>query len=245
MRIKLEVIALSLEDALAAEEGGADRIELIAAMEEGGLTPPIDLAERVAARTKLDVQVMVRPHGRSFAYAEPELERMAEDIRAIRRLGKPGIVLGCLTPDKRADSRALSRLLDEAGESNVTFHRAIDEAADLEQAYRELGAFPSIRRVLTSGGAPAAPEGAALIRRLRQLEAAMPGAPAVMAGSGLTIGTLPRFLAETGVREVHLGTGVRSLDGAGRSRVDPRKVAKVRELLDRMSARQRAYPNAP
>lgn len=239
MRIKLEVIALSLEDALAAEEGGADRIELIAAMEEGGLTPPIELAERVAARTKLDMQVMVRPHGRSFVYGEPELERMAEDIRAIRRLDKPGFVLGCLTPDKRVDSRALSRLFAETGESGarVTFHRAIDEAADLEQAYRELGAFPAIRRVLTSGGAPAAPAGAALIRRLRQLEAAMPGTPAVMAGSGLTIETLPGFLVETGVREVHLGTGVRSLDGAGRSRVDPRKVAKVRELLDRMPTR--------
>jgi copper homeostasis protein len=113
--LKLEVIAVTLEDALAAEAGGANRIEVIAAPEEGGLTPSSGLVEDMLRSVSIDVQVTIRPHSRSFAYGESEFEQMAADIERIRRLDRPGIVVGCLTP------RLLPAFLEAADVREVHF----------------------------------------------------------------------------------------------------------------------------
>lgn len=165
----LEVIATSVEDAIAAAAGGADRIEVIADPAVGGLTPPLSLVEDIMDAVSLDIQVMIRPHARSFVYTEQELSYMAGQISAIRSLGRPGIVVGCLTDAGEVDERGLAFLLSYAPGMDVTFHRALDEAADLLAAYKAVARFSAVRRVLTSGGAAVAPGGADAIAALVRL----------------------------------------------------------------------------
>lgn len=162
----LEVIATSVEDAIAAAANGADRIEIIAEPAVGGLTPPLALVEDIMDAVSLDIQVMIRPHARTFVYTEQELSYMAGQISAIRSLGRPGIVVGCLTDTGAVDERGLAFLLSYAAGMDVTFHRALDEAADLRSAYAAIARFPAVRRVLTSGGAAVAPDGADAIAAL-------------------------------------------------------------------------------
>ena len=134
----LEVIATSVADAVLAQEHGADRIELISGIMEGGVTPSIGLIERVLQAVTIPVHVMVRPHANSFCYNEEDLAVMVRDIDCIRKLGAAGVVLGALTSDKRVDTSALQMLLREIGQTNVIFHRAFDELQDQPSALVEL-----------------------------------------------------------------------------------------------------------
>ncbi|GAB2694612.1 copper homeostasis protein CutC [Paenibacillus thermoaerophilus] len=239
----LEVIATTLTDAAKAEAGGADRIELATALAEGGLTPSWGLVERTALTVSIPIQVMIRPHSRSFVYDVADVLTMLADIRAVRAIrervrdeakkrraadgGEPpafGIALGCLTRAGRIDETVLQRLLEEAGDLDVTFHRAFDETADLEEAYKTLSRYPGVRRVLTSGGKPSAPDSAVQLRRLVELGA--DSHVQIMAGGGLTPETLPVFLRDTGVREVHVGKAARGARGLA----DPVLSGRVRAL---------------
>ena len=123
----LEIIATSVADAIAAERSGADRLELCAALSEGGLTPSLGLVEAVVQAVDIPVHVIVRPHSRTFQYDESDLAVMLADIRYIKQAGAAGIVIGVLNEDNKVNTEALSRLLKEAGEMKVTFHRAFDE----------------------------------------------------------------------------------------------------------------------
>ncbi|WP_327204769.1 copper homeostasis protein CutC [Paenibacillus sp. DMB20] len=132
----LEVIATTLQDALTAEACGADRIELITAITEGGLTPSIGLVDRVTSRVGIPVNVMIRPHSRSFVADGEDMETMLADIEAIRRsTGAAGVVLGPLSSNGTVDEEALRRLLSAAGSLDITYHRAFDEITDQPAAY--------------------------------------------------------------------------------------------------------------
>ncbi|RXZ82471.1 copper homeostasis protein CutC [Paenibacillaceae bacterium] len=204
----LEVIATSVLDAKLAEEGGAGRIELISGICEGGVTPSLGLIERVVKSVSIPVNVMVRPHANSFCYDEDDLLTMIRDIQEIRRVGAAGIVLGTLTPAGEVDEAALQRLLEVAGDLSVTFHRAFDEVEDQQSTLRLLSGYRQIDRILTSGGQRSALDAVEPIRQLNRLGEEL--SIKILAGSGLTIDALPGFIQETGVSEVHLGTGVRS-----------------------------------
>ncbi|MBO7747627.1 copper homeostasis protein CutC, partial [Paenibacillus sp. MWE-103] len=203
----LEVIALTPEDAAIAAAHGADRVEFVSAMEEGGLTPAAADVEQAAAEAGIPVHVMIRSHSRSFDYDEADMKRMMRDMRSLRLAGASAFVLGTLTPARTVDEEKLKRLLDAADGLPVTFHRAFDETRDLEEAYETLARYPLIRAVLTSGGMPSVLEAGREIARLVRLAGA--AGPAVMAGSGLTPETAAGFARETGVRAVHFGSGVR------------------------------------
>ena len=249
----LEVIATTVTDALAAVEGGADRIELVTGLAEGGLTPSYGLIEQVARNVDIPVQVMVRPHSQSFCYNGADVKTMIRDIRAIREirdmiadeqggighdvssaakgtasLPRIGIVLGCLTRERKIDMEVLQALLDEAGAMDVTFHRAFDDLVDQESAYHMLTRFSSIRRILTSGGKPSVLDAVGTIRRL--VELSRDSHVAILAGSGLTLEALPEFTRDTGVREIHFGSGVRGPRGI-LGTVDSDKVRAIK-LLD-------------
>ncbi|QGG54798.1 copper homeostasis protein CutC [Paenibacillus sp. B01] len=235
--MKLEIIATRPEDALAAERGGADRIELVSGMLEGGLTPSIGLAEAVAERASIPVNVMIRPHSLSFRYDREELAVMRADIRAIRRTRAAGIVLGALTAERTVDAAALELLLGEAEHLSVTFHRAFDEARDLEEALAALARYPQIDRILTSGGRRTAPEAAPELRRL--VQAAAGTGIEILAGSGIRAVGLEELVRETGVREVHAGSSVR-VDGHPLRQVLPERVRELRDILGRLEAERAA-----
>lgn len=219
--VVLEVIAVTLEDAVAAEAGGAQRIELIADYAEGGVTPSYGVIRMVRRAVRIPVYVMVRPRGGGFSYAPEEVEAMVEDARIARELGADGIVTGALTPDGAVDIAAMRRVL-EAARLPATFHRAIDVAPDMVGALRQAASLPYVERVLTSGGAPSAPDGAANIARLVALNSAVE----VMAGAGLTAANVAPLVAATGVQAVHFGAGARE-----NGRVCAKKVEQIRRTL--------------
>ena len=123
---KIEVCANGVESCLAAQEGGADRVELCAGIPEGGTTPSygeIKVARRVLTRTRL--HVIIRPRGGDFVYSPLEIERMEEDIDIARELGVDGIVLGCLTPEGGIDLDVNARLMEHTHGMSTTFHRCL------------------------------------------------------------------------------------------------------------------------
>ena len=199
MSILLEAAVESLDDALAAVDGGADRLELCASLDEGGLTPSESLIAEVVSRVAVPVFVMIRPRGGSFVYSTSELDVMRRDIDRARELDVDGFVFGVLNGSQRIDTIRTQSLIDAAGDLPVTFHRAfdrVDDQSDALEALVDLG----VTRVLTSGGAPSAIEG---LTRLRDLVDAADGRLAIMAGGGVRFQNVEEIVEETGVGEVH------------------------------------------
>lgn len=195
----LEIAANSLASARAAQDGGADRIELCAGLEVGGLTPSPGLLALVCGQLSIPVHVLIRPRGGDFAYSDDEHHTMLADIAHCRAAGCAGIVTGALDPGGSVDVARCRELVEAAGDLHVTFHRAIDVARDPEQALEDIIAL-GCRRVLSSGGAASAPLGADLLRRLLQRAA---GRITVMPGAGITAANIARLRRDTGATDFH------------------------------------------
>jgi len=199
----LEISVENLECALAAQRGGAHRLELCADLAAGGLTPSIELMRRVRAEARLPIFAMVRPRGGDFVYSEAEFESMRRDIDTCRELGMDGCVLGLLTEDRRIDVARTRKLVEFARPLPVTLHRAFDECADLEESLEEVVATGAAR-ILTSGGAPTAAEGLAA---LKELVADAGDRITILPGSGINASNIVEVARETGAREFHSGLG--------------------------------------
>ena len=210
---------------MAAERGGADRVELCSDLLEGGVTPSAGLLLQVRRRIGIPVFVLIRPRGGDFVYSSEEFETMREDIRQAQRLGADGIVLGVLEAHARVDVARTRELVELARPLPVTFHRAIDMTADPEAALDDVIKTGAVR-VLTSGGARNAMQGLANLACMVQ---ASQEEIAVMAGGGLSPETLPRVAEATGAAEFHA-----SLRTASRSPVEFRKQGvQMGEMRDR------------
>ncbi|GGD54254.1 copper homeostasis protein CutC [Caballeronia grimmiae] len=231
--ILLEVIATTVADARAAERAGANRIELVTAMGEGGLTPSIGLIEAVVDAVRIPVNVILRPHSRSFVYDADDYAVMLRDARAIVKARANAIVVGMLTPDGDVDIDGLSCIIDAADGLQVTFHRAFDEARDLRAAFDALLKLEPVTNVLTSGGKPSVLDAQDVIAKLVAQSSGT--RCTVLAGAGLTVDAVAPFVASTGVSAVHFGSGVR-IGGKGLAPVDASAVARVRTLLDAVNA---------
>ena len=202
----LEIAVQDVAGAMIARDAGADRVELCAALgATGGLTPSPGLIHGAAA-VGIDVHVLVRTRPGGFVYDDAELDVLVADVQAAVRFGAAGVVVGALRPDGSLDLAGTRRLVEAARAAeqaigravDVTFHRALDAAADPVTALAELGGL-GVDRVLTSGGAARAGDGVAV---LAALVAADTGVQ-VMAGGGVTVDAVPVILA-TGVHAVHL-----------------------------------------
>lgn len=199
--VVLECCVDSVASARAAQEGGADRLELCAALAVGGLTPSHGLITRVLSMAgSLPVLVLVRPRGGDFCYSTEELEVMAEDVRSAVALGAHGIVTGALEADGGMDVAAMTRLVACAGPVPVTFHRAIDVCSDALRAVEDCAAV-GVRRILTSGQAATALAGASAIRDM--VTAAGPHGIAVVAGGGVSEANVRALAEECGASEFH------------------------------------------
>jgi copper homeostasis protein len=198
--ILIEACLDSVPSALAAQAGGAGRIELCDNLVEGGTTPSAGTIELCKERLTIPVFVMIRPRGGEFLYSDVEFEVMRRDVAHAKALGADGVVLGLLTPDGRVDVERTRVLVEAARPLPVTFHRAIDVARDPEEALEALIAL-GVERVLTSGQAPTAPEGvdviATLVRRAQ-------GHIGILPGCGIDETNAAALVARTGVREVHV-----------------------------------------
>ena len=199
MAALLEICAGSLTSALAAQAGGAARIELCQGLELGGLTPSAGLLHAVRARVALPVLVLLRPRPGHFVYSPDEYAVLQTDLTTALNHGADGVVLGLLTPDHRVDVARTRALVVRAGQRPVTFHRAFDECDDLTQALEDVIAT-GCQRLLTSGGEPTAAAGQATLRKLVQQAA---GRIVIMPGAGLTPANIAGIATATGAAEFH------------------------------------------
>ncbi len=234
MKILLEICVDSFASAIAAEAGGADRIELCAAPDSGGVTPSHGLIGSVCSRLRIPVQVLVRPRPGGFRYSPDELAILRKDILAAKDLGAAGVVVGVLSARGTVDAPAMARLIRAARPMNVTFHRAFDQVAGRGSGLRTLVDL-GVERVLTTGGPRTAFAGRG---RLGELVESAGGRIAVMAGGGVTGSGVARIIAESGVREVHVGSAVTTFQKNGNGVflaregvVDPAKVKAFVRLL--------------
>ena len=206
---KFEICANSVESCLAAQEGGADRVELCAGIPEGGTTPSygeIKLARKLLTKTKL--HVIIRPRGGDFLYTPLELERMEEDIRICHELGVDGVVFGCLTEEGEIDREANRRLVELARPMSVTFHRAFDRTADPMKALEDIISL-GCNRILTSGQQPKAIDGISLLAQPEKKLKEYPLPPIqLLAGSGVNEENIRQIFDATGIHEYHFSARV-------------------------------------
>ena len=195
----LEVCIDCVESALAAQSGGAQRIEICGALASGGTTPSLGLIRQCVQRCQISAVAMIRPHDGGFVYSEDDLLTMLDDIAAVKTLGIQGIVLGALTADGDLDLPAMERLVEAAGDLEITFHRAFDVIRNPLKSLDQIMDL-GIDRLLTSGQATTAEKGAALIGQLVDSAA---GGITVMAGAGINSSNVKEIIKATGVTEVH------------------------------------------
>jgi len=198
-RSPLEIAAGSLASALAAQAGGADRVELCENLGEGGCTPSWGTLSMARDRLRIPLYVLIRPRAGDFLYDALERETMQRDIEACVRLGCDGVVIGALDADGNVDEATCRALVAAAGALGVTFHRAFDAARD-RRAALELIAALGCERVLTSGGQASAPQGAADIADIVGWAG---GRLRVMAGAGVNAGNVGALLRHSGADDVH------------------------------------------
>lgn len=199
MHYTFEICANSAESCVAAQAGGAHRVELCASMPEGGTTP--SFGEIRLARKLIDIRlhVIIRPRGGDFLYTPLELDIMEEDIHMARQAGADGVVFGCLTPEGDLDMPAMRRLMKISEGMSVTFHRAFDYVRSPEQVLEHLIDL-EVNRVLTSGQQPTAMQGASLLAELVRQAA---GRIVIMPGCGVNEWNIAELAACTGASEFH------------------------------------------
>lgn len=218
--VVVEAAVESLEEALAAAEIGADRIELCADLAVGGTTPSAGTIALACERLRVPVFVMVRTRGGDFTASPLEHEVMLRDVIAARTAGAHGVVLGILTPDARVDIERTRALVDAARPLPVTFHMAFDRARDRAEALDDLLAAGATR-ILTSGGAGRA---ARAVPVLRDLVRRAEGRLTIVAGGGVVAEDVGALVREAGVREVHARmTSAERMSGVVRAARESRK----------------------
>lgn len=195
----LEVCVENTDGLIAAQEAGADRVELCASLLEGGLTPSLGMVELALEAARIPIHVIVRPRGGDFLYSDIEFRAMRADVRALRGLGVAGVVVGCLTPEGEVDEARMAALVDDAGSLSVTCHRAFDMAAYPLLAVEAL-VRSKVDRVLTSGGHATAEAGAEMIAQVVQ---AAGGRLRVIACGGLDATNIARLRAACDPDEMH------------------------------------------
>jgi copper homeostasis protein len=200
--IRVEACVESLEAAVAAAVGGAQRIELCANLAAGGTSPAAATVAACLSQLAIPVFVMVRPRPGDFHYSAAEHAVMLDEIRRAKDAGAHGIVTGALRLGGTVDETLTRELIAAARPLPVTFHRAFDECPDVEKALETVIALGAAR-ILTSGQAATAPEGAATIAKLVRLAAGRIG---ILAGGGITGDNVAALVRTTRVREVHLST---------------------------------------
>lgn len=235
-KIVLEVCVDSVASAIAAQDGGADRVELCANLNEDGTTPSAGLIEVTRQNLSIGLHVLIRPRSGNFCYSEFEFETMKRDVAVARALGADGVVIGLLSTNGAIAFEWTRQLVVLARPLSVTFHRAFDvvtEPLKTLEALVELG----IERVLTSGQAHSALAG---LRLLAQLTEQAAGRISLMPASGINAQNIRQILAATGVNEIHVGSAVTTMTNdsapqlfaAPRRSVDRQKVLALRQCLN-------------
>ena len=229
-KITVEACANSILSALAGQAGGAVRIELCDNLEEGGLTPSLDKIQQARKVLTIQLYVIIRPRGGDFVYTKAEFKRMKRDVRLCGTAGCDGVVVGILTSQGDVDTRRCAELIRIAREFSmgVTFHRAFDASRDLFQSLEDI-IHLGCDRILTSGGKPSAPKGAAVIKRLIKRAA---GRISIMPGAGITVENCAKLIRTSGLKELH---GSFQSNYAGMQFTDTSKVKAIIKIANNIN----------
>jgi copper homeostasis protein len=220
----LEVIALNVRDAVAAEQGGADRLEVVADMAADGLTPAPETVAAIAAECPLPQMVMLRRDA-SFTAGSDMLDRLSRDAKALAQAGAAGFVFGFLDGAGAVDLAATEALIHAVSPLPWTFHRAVDHAADIQRSWRAVRLLPNLATVLTSGSPVGVGSG---LPMLKARSDAGDGS-IILAGGGLKPVHVPDLL-DYGIRAFHVGSAVRA---SWSDPVEWRLVRQWRALVER------------
>ncbi len=225
----IEVIVCTVNDAEQAESGGADRLEVVQELAQGGLSPKLELVEEILQRVSISVRVMIRPRNCFFGFRLSEIEQMRAQVTRLSASGVEGVVVGILNEKGDIDFRALEKILANKNTLKVTFHRAFDYVKDPRKSLLDIIRFGGIDRILTSGefsGAKDRFEGLATLNTLAA------GQITIIAGGGLRRNNIVQIAQKTGIHEFHFGRAVRApatVDGI----VCAQKVRNIKETLQK------------
>jgi copper homeostasis protein len=217
--VALEICVESVEHAVAAERGGADRIELCSDLSSGGVTPSAGLMQTARRHVSVPIHVLIRPRPGNFCYSPHEIEIMQEDIRAAKQIGMAGLVLGILDRDHRIDVRRVKKLIELASPLPVTFHRAFDLAKDRAAALEEV-IQTGAHRILTSGGRERAIDALLILRRLSAAAGQRIG---IMPCGRINSANVRRIVRATAVSEIHTSVGISYLRSTAKSPASGRR----------------------
>ena len=249
-KFTLEVCADSVESVLAAEKGGADRIELCGNVVIGGTTPSESLFREIRRYSDIKIHALIRPRFGDFCYSKYEKELILEQIQAFREEGAQGVVIGALLPDGSFDMEFMEECMKAAGKCKVTCHRAFDMCRDPFEALEAL-IHLGVDTLLTSGQEPSAMAGA---NCLEALAAKADGRIHILAGAGVSDAVI-KPLYEKGIRHFHLSAKM-ELESAMKYRntrvsmglpgmseymiwqTDDKKVRSARMVLDACSGKE-------
>lgn len=227
----LQITTLHAADAEAAQAGGADRIELVGAIDDGGMSPEPATVSSVVRSTDLPVRAMLRL-SEGYGTTGGELVRLMGLAESYLAAGAEGVVFGFLAADLELDLDVAGRLADTISPAPWTFHRAIDSSLDLERSWRRLRVLPGLDAVRTAGSALDVDRGLDELTRLADSDPWI--AERMVVGGGLRAEHVP-WLLRAGVRGLHVGAGVRPGGSWDRAYVDASYVRSWRLLLDETS----------
>ena len=223
---ELEVIARSLEDALAAEEGGASRIELTVRLDQDGLTPPLELAREVSRRVRIPVRAMLRDRADFDVGSLDDLARLQQRATVLATTGIEGLVTGFVSHNA-LDFEALEAILSAVPAVRFTIHRAIEHTRGPAATLRQLRRLPNVDRALVSGGPGSIEDWKA---RLADYREAFGAGRRLIVGGGLTFDMLPKLREDPGLTVFHVGRAVRTPENTD-GKVDAAKVRRACEML--------------
>ena len=223
--VLIEVIVQTLDDALAAWRGGADRLEVVRDIVLGGLTPDASLVDAIAAETGLPLRVMVRENA-GYSTHPAELPRLCRAVERFARAGVDGLVLG-FAANGCVAVREVQAALAPAPDASVTFHRAFDQLDDPLAAIDEIAALPQVDRILTNGGGGDALSRAA---RLRQYVDRAARRLSIVAGGGVDQDAFELFARTRCVQEIHVGRLAREPGHGAHAPVSAARVTRLREV---------------
>ncbi|MEG2788798.1 MAG: copper homeostasis protein CutC [Romboutsia sp.] len=222
----LEIIGMTVEDAKIIEACGADRIELVSALTEGGVTPSFGLIEKVVNSVKIPVNVMIRHHANSFMYSEEDINIMLKDIEIVNSIGANGIVLGLLNNKNKIDEVNLKRLIEKSNSLDITFHKAIDETNPVE-SIKILNGYSKITNVLTSGGKGDIMNNLDTINKMINESKDIK----VLLGGGLNFDNIEKVKENTSYCDFHFGTAVR-IDKDPFKKIDEKKLKELVTIIN-------------
>jgi copper homeostasis protein len=243
----IEIVVYTIEAALKAQEGGADRIELCDNPAEGGTTPTMGMVDVIRKNLTIDVFAMLRPRGGDFCYSHNEFHVMKKDMYQLQKLSVDGFVFGILNPDGTLDKKRCKELIGLARPLKVTCHRAFDMTRDPFEALEDCIAV-GFDRILTSGHRLTAFEGVDLIAELIKKAN---GRIAIMPGSGVNEKTVEAIVSKTGANEIHFSATafresemiyrnekISAMGEEGKSEfqlrtADPERIKRMRQLAEK------------